>query len=525
MRPGAALLPIAITMLPMAGAERIAHAQAEGRFDAQVFRPVAAPRDLVVVQKSEVIGHLSPTIGLYTDLGFDPLVILSGDTGQTIEAVAARLQVTGLAGIGLFDWLDLQLAVPFIAWQTSDNLRLIGTEGQVQSTAVGDMRVSSRVTLPYFNRKDEVTQGFGMALTGSVNLPTGEEKAFASDSVVTYGVTLVGDYRFDMGALITANLGVWLRPERQFAGVRLGDMASFGVAGEAYVVQRWGLSVLGGIYGYPSINALAEDITEIPAEAMLGLRWQTKQGITITVGGSFGAACGFGTPALRLFNGITMHFKGSREQEEINRILQRDRVDPDGDGLTGGVDRCPDEPGPPENLGCPDEDSDHDGWIDREDACPELPAGPSGRDGCPRAFIQGDRIVILDKVHFATDMDLILDESKPTIDAVAQVLSDHPEILEMHIEGHTDVRASDAYNINLSQRRVNSVMAYLIAAGIAPERLRAKGYGHLQPLVDDRECNRPDEELSPDCRLRTAQNRRVEFHIIRTSDDATPAQQ
>ena len=36
----------------------------EGRFDAQVFRPLAAPRDLVMVPKSEVIGHLSPVVGV-----------------------------------------------------------------------------------------------------------------------------------------------------------------------------------------------------------------------------------------------------------------------------------------------------------------------------------------------------------------------------------------------------------------------------------------------------------------------------
>ena len=495
----------------------------EGRFDAQVFRPSAAPRDLVMVQKSEVIGHMSPVVGIYQDLGFDPLVLVSGDTGQTIEAVGARLQLTGLVGIGLFNWADIKLAVPFVAWQTSDNLRMLGTEGKVQSTSLGDIRVATRVTIPGLNRKDDATSGFGMAIEGNLNLPTGNEKAFTGDGVLTGGFTLIGDYRLGFGAIISANAGLWLRPDRQFAGVRVGDMASFGLAGEAYVVQRWGLSVVGGAYGYPTLDKFPDSPRQIPAESMLGLRWQTKHGISITVGGSFGAACGFGAPALRLFNGITWQPSTSREQEEINRILERDRDDPDGDGLTGDVDRCPTTPGRPENQGCPDKDSDGDGVADREDECPSLSGGPSGKQGCPVAYIKGNEIVILDKVHFATDKDIILDQSKPILEAVAQVLTENLDIVEMRIEGHTDVRAGDAYNLKLSDRRAQSVMQYLIAMGIAPERLQAKGYGHTKPLYDDSGCVAPDEALGEDCRYMTSENRRVVFRILRRGDPASVA--
>ena len=159
----------------------------EGRFDAQVFRPSAAPRDLVMVRKSEVIGTLSPVVGLFSDLGFDPLVLVNKSTNQAINAVAARLTLTPMAGIGLFNWVDVTVAVPLVAWQYGGNLRGIGTEGPVKSIALGDMRLSTRVSLPYLNRKDEVKRGFGMALAGDVNLPTGSMKDFTSDGVVTGG--------------------------------------------------------------------------------------------------------------------------------------------------------------------------------------------------------------------------------------------------------------------------------------------------------------------------------------------------
>jgi outer membrane protein OmpA-like peptidoglycan-associated protein len=510
MKRGVSLL-LSLSALCAAGSVRAE----EGRFDAQVFRPAAAPRDLVMVQKSEVIGHFSPTIGFYYDVALNPLELVVNDTGRTMDAVAARLQLTGLAGIGFFNLFDVSLAMPFVAWQSSDNLRSIGTEGEIETPAFGDLRLSSKMAIPYLNRKEEVKEGFGMAIAGNVNLPTGNENAFTSDGILTGGVTLITDYRFNFGLILATNLGLWLRPDTQFAGVRIGNMAQFGVAGEMYVVQRWGLSVIGEVYGYPSLTSFPDSPKQVPAEALLGIRWQTKHGITITFGGSFGAACGFGSPAIRFFNGITFQPKNSREQEEINRLQMRDSDDPDHDGLIEAADKCPDMPGSPENFGCPDLDRDADGIMDRDDECPELNAGGMGKKGCPVAFIKGDEIVILDQVHFATDRDIILDESKPILDEIARLLKDRPEIRELEIEGHTDSRAGVLYNINLSQRRVNNVMAELVARGVDPARMTAKGFGQSQLLYDDSKCTMPDEELTPDCRFMTSKNRRVVFKIKR----------
>jgi len=527
-RVAAACAVVMAGSLAGAGAARAQQEPIEtGRFDIQFFRPSAAPRDLLVVQKSEVIGHLSPTLGVFLDLGFDPLVLFSVDTGQTIEAVSSRVQVTGLAGIGLFDWADLRLAVPFIPWQTSDNLFQLGTEGQVRAPVMGDMRVTGRVALPFFNRNGRYPTGPGMAISADLNLPTGDPLSFTGDGVVTGGVTLIADYRLDFGgvfpgSLVSVNAGMWLRPERQFAGVLLGNMATFGVAAELYVIQRLGISLIGEVYGYPRFEVLKDMPTQfadaakhIPAEWLFAIRWQTQLGVTFTFGASFGAPCDFGVPSLRLVSGLTWQPLISREQEEINRILEGRRADPDDDGLIDTIDECPEDRGPPENRGCPDKDTDFDTIVDREDMCPALAQEGRGKGGCPVAFVQGDRIVILDKVHFATDKDIILDESKPVLEAVARVLITRPDIEFVRIEGHTDVRATDAYNLDLSQRRVNSVMLYMVEQGVAAERLQAKGYGHTTPLVDDAACDRPDEALDPKCLELTSLNRRVEFHIVR----------
>lgn len=487
----------------------------EGRFDAQTFRPSAAPRDLVMVRKSEIIGHASPVVGLFSDLAFDPLVLIDKSTNQAINVVSSRLTLTAMAGIGLWNWLDFTAALPIIAFQDGGNMRAIGSEGKVAPSALGDLRFEAKLGLPFLHRKEDVKEGFGAALYGNVNLPTGDPAAFTGDGQVTGGGGAIIDYRFNFGLLVAANGGVWLRPDRQFAGARVGNMASFGVAAEMYVIQRYGLSVMGEVYGYPSMTKFPDDPAQIPAEGLLGIRYQSKWGLTVTVGGSFGAACSFGAPAMRLWSSITWQPKTSREQEEINRLMQKDSDDPDHDGLIGPADRCPQAPGRPENQGCPDTDTDGDGVSDREDDCPDLPSNARGRGGCPGAFMKGDEIVIMDQVHFATDKDIILDDSKPLLEDVYKVLFEHPEILQITIEGHTDIRAGDVYNQALSQRRVASVQKYLESKGIDPSRLSAKGYGHSQPVYDDSGCVQPDEELTPTCRFMTSKNRRVLFKIVK----------
>lgn len=496
-----------------------AEAADEGRFDAQIFRPAAGPRDLVMVSKSEIIADRSPTVGALLHYSLDPLALLMKERDQQLKAVAGRLELDALAGIGLFDWADLTLAFPIILAQTGDNLRPIGTEGAVQSSALGDLRLTARFALPYLNRKAEIKRGFGMAVTGNVSLPTGNVNAFTSDGTVTGGFGLIADYRWNFGLIVAANAGMWLRPDREFAGVRIGNMASFGLAAEMNVIQRWGVSVIGEVYGHASLTKFPDSARQVPAEALLGVRWQTKHGVTLTVGGAFGADCGFGVPAFRGFVELTWQPSKSYEQEAINRLQQRDIDDPDGDGLIGDADRCPNQPGLPGNLGCPDSDRDNDGIVDRDDECPDEVAELGGQRGCPKVHISGKEIVSADEVHFATDKDIILDDSKPTLEAVARVLKAHPEIRSIEIEGHTDIRAGDFYNKDLSQRRVNNIKSYLVEQGIAPERVNAKGYGHSKPIEDDSMCNMSDAELTPDCKSKTSRNRRVVFHI---QEDGAP---
>lgn len=513
--------PIALGLALGLAASGPASAQ-DTRFDVQGFRPVGAPRDLVIVSQSRPMGDYDPSRpleldksiavsgGAFFNLALDPLVLVAAGThSKAVSVVGNRLQLDVMASVGLFGWAELGVDMPLVLAQAGDNLEAIGTEGYIQSFTPADLRLTGKVAVPYLRRAKPEDAGFGSALTFGMGFPTGLQEAFAGDGAVTGNLGLVLDYRFESGALLALNTGLWLRPDYEFAGVQWGSSATFGLGAELPLIRGWGINAVGMLSGSTPLKKLPEDPRQIPAELLVGLRWyNTALGLHVTVGGGGGCGCSLTAPTMRLFTSIL--WAPGPETAAIKRYIDPPEppppppppVDPDGDSVIGEGDRCPASAGPVENGGCPDTDQDSDGVVDRLDRCVAHPAGPRGREGCPLARIDGNKIVILDQVHFATDQDVILPESFPILEEVADQLLKHLEIQRVLVEAHTDARASDVYNYDLSRRRAASVMNFLLDSGIAVERLCSAGFGRSRPLAaNDSESN-------------MALNRRVEFTIM-----------
>lgn len=212
------------------------------------------------------------------------------------------------------------------------------------------------------------------------------------------------------------------------------------------------------------------------------------------------------------------------DPEDADQFLDEDGcpdVDNDADAILDAADNCPNHPedvdGWEDQDGCPDPDDDLDGLLDRKDLCPREPENMNGvrdDDGCPDeklAVKTGNRIVIFEKVYFATNKDTILKRSDAVIAAVANLLTDQPEVQRVRVEGHTDDVGNDAGNQKLSQRRAESVMKALIKLGVAADRLEATGYGEARPVTPNA------DEASRE------KNRRVEFTILVQKDaSSTP---
>ena len=190
--------------------------------------------------------------------------------------------------------------------------------------------------------------------------------------------------------------------------------------------------------------------------------------------------------------------------------------DADYDGVPDFADGCPDvvedHDGYQDEDGCPDLDDDGDNSPDSEDRCPreaETPNGFEDEDGCPDAppatldvvTVADGRLRLRQRVYFAGDRYTIPLYSIAPLRAVAQFLSDHPEVRTVRVEGHADDRGTRRHGFELSLRRALAVARFLTDQGVARDRLVAVGLGDLAPLA------RPHDEVT------RARNRRIDFAI------------
>ena len=187
--------------------------------------------------------------------------------------------------------------------------------------------------------------------------------------------------------------------------------------------------------------------------------------------------------------------------------------DNDKDGILDASDKCPMDPEDKDGFedadGCPDPDNDDDKILDKLDKCPVNPETYNGykdTDGCPdvepKAKVQISRTKItVPPVYFATAKDVILRKSHKNLKKVAELLKANTWVKKLSVEGHTDDRGKDAYNMDLSKRRAASVVKFLVKQGVEADRLASQGFGETKPITTNKTSKG------------RAQNRRVEFLV------------
>jgi OOP family OmpA-OmpF porin len=156
--------------------------------------------------------------------------------------------------------------------------------------------------------------------------------------------------------------------------------------------------------------------------------------------------------------------------------------DDDGDGVMNPDDKCPGTPAGKkvDAVGCEvDGDDDGDGILNSVDQCPDSPAGTRVNNvGCPF-----DRTLLLQGVKFETNKDSLLPESIPILDNAIATLKRYPEV-NIEVQGHTDSRGADAYNLDLSARRAATVLKYLTDGGVT-NQLTSRGFGETDPIASN----------------------------------------
>jgi len=135
------------------------------------------------------------------------------------------------------------------------------------------------------------------------------------------------------------------------------------------------------------------------------------------------------------------------------------------------------------NDGCPITDRDNDGVPDATDRCPDEP-GPVSNQGCPeiKEEVMQKTAAIAKSIYFDLNSSKLQRRSYGPLDELVQILKDNPTY-KIAIESHTDNSGTNEYNQKLSNNRSASVMKYLVNKGIDASRLTATGFGEEKPIA------------------------------------------
>lgn len=123
----------------------------------------------------------------------------------------------------------------------------------------------------------------------------------------------------------------------------------------------------------------------------------------------------------------------------------------------------------------------------------------------PSEVIITDTEVILNPIYFAYDKSNITAQGAVELDKLVKVMQDNPSMV-IFVKSHTDSKGSLNYNLNLSERRAQSTVQYLISKGISQGRISGKGSGSTEQKVKCGANCTPEQD---------AQNRRSEFLIVK----------
>ena len=402
-RPSRFLRLSPLLLLLLAGT---AHAQYDTSFNPQLFHPAPGPDDQFVAVESAVpLPHRTWGVGLFFNYARDELSLAGYDAmtgqpnGSRADVLAHAIGADLWAGFGLFDRLQIALALPMTVYQTGSSFHDVnGTFFPAPgSFALGDPRVYLKLRLYGHDR------GFQIAISHWLSIPVGNDSDFGGEKHFSGFAgeprVLAGweADRWRVGAFIGFN---WRAHESNLFSTVVGQQLTYGGAAAVDVVRRR-FSLILEAYGHSnSLGSLStalgkiEDVDDAPLELDLAGRVFAMAGLGVTAGIGYGIVPGIGSPQPRAYLGV---------------VYERDTRDRDHDGIPDNVDACPDQPedrdGYKDDDGCPDPDNDGDTIPDAQDKCPNQAEDFDSfqdDDGCPDPDNDKDGI---DDLHDACPND------------------------------------------------------------------------------------------------------------------------
>lgn len=481
---------LAVPLALMVGITTVATAQEYDGYRAERFRPPPAPSDGLAMPLPRTLGDLVPSFGLVIDYANQPLVVRSSRGGQSGAVVSHRVMAHVIAALGITDRVELHLRAP-IVFQVGDAPEVADIAFSSPDTATfadGVLGGSVRIL-------GDGTQGFHLGVAAEVLFPFTYASGHVSDrevsarGLVTSSVTLPA-----MSIALAA--GASYRPERPLLGA--GRSASeldlaLGVSVPAFVRTDLNVELLVST-GLRDDSIFQTRGTSI--ELVLGGRHRLESGLAFELGGAIGFLRAPGTPAFHLFAGVRWALTAQPPRdpdgdgiegeddacpdraEDLDHNWDDDGcpdIDDDEDGMFDASDACPraaeDRDGWDDDDGCPDPDDDEDGWTDVEDACPRLPGGDSRR-GCPRTITVADRDITLgEDIVFVEGTAQLVPTDGIVLDEIAAVMRFDRGTTRWQIVVRP-VRVSRRDDgAALADERARAIAAALLVRRVTPYRL------------------------------------------------------
>ncbi|MBN2798419.1 MAG: OmpA family protein [Deltaproteobacteria bacterium] len=416
--------------------------------DIEVVRPSFSSGLPVGVDSPEIAGQGAVRAGAVFQYVEDPLVLYAWGTysGAVIQhRLVSQLGVSWDAR----DDLSFRVVAPLVAqWGTEVPDLAAEMAGMGDLTAGFRWRASRHERLQLGTRAD-------------VSMPVGLANAWIGEPMPRLHLGGLAAYQLGAAQLI-GDAGLTLRaPVDTDTDLVLGQElvlnagASAPIVGDRLQASLSALSRLGLTRWHGS--------AELPLELTGALHAQLGDGWRLDVGLGKGVGYGYGTSSLRAITALTWT-QAPADEELIVHLARVEEAAP---------------PPIPEEL--EEEEPAPDAWGDGQ-----------------RARLKADRIELRHPIRFELGTPVLLEESIPTLQAVADILSEDGTIGEVLIEGHASDEGTFEYNYDLSMRRAAAIFRTLVDMGVHPKRVSVRGMGEVEPTEEGQEASR-----------------RVEFHVIR----------
>ncbi len=510
-------------------------AWAEPSFNAELLVPTTDNGPYLNTYSTRMLGKYKWTVGTTIDVAHRPIELVGPSGGRVSGILEDLLMMHLLGAFGITDWVQIGIDVPIALLDRTIDTVTGNAEVQIRFS---DIRLEGKFRL--LDPDDPRYKGWGIAAIPFINFPSGSgarlvgNKSFAGGAKIAFESPNLGNI-----ARIALNVGYQIRNGTTLFGTQVDDwfLYSLGINFRVtdyfeIIPEVWGQTVAKNFFGNKPQSPLEM--------GGLFRVLVANRKVSLDFGGSAGVIEGVGAPVWRgtfrvAYNPLRRakdavlgdipvpttltpeeyyllskkcppedewnaatddeacekvyelrglygecpnpdEFDASLHDEACEKVYELQAFDADGDGVPDYMDRCPDDPGPVENDGCP-------------------------AMGIVELDWSGGRVKS-DKILFQFGSAELTSESLQVVSAIADKLAPKMQyITRVFVEGHTDSVGRREYNQVLSVRRAQAVREVFLARGIPSRKMTVRGFGQARPAV------------SNETEAGQAQNRRVDIRF------------